>query len=93
MRAWPHGLGALPGSFCPHWNGEAERQPVFTEAVADGLLPSGYAADDGAGLHWVDGQLRGAIAEREGARVARFTASDEPASGGLVIEQLTPEVL
>jgi len=25
--------------------------------------------------------------------VARFTASDEPASGGLVIEQLTPEVL
>ena len=68
-------------------------EPQFTEAVADGLLPSGYAADDGAGLHWVDGQLRGAIAEREGARVARFTASDEPASGGLVIEQLTPEVL
>ena len=93
VRSWPHGLGVLPGSFCPHWNGEAERQPVFTEAVANGLLPSGYAADDGAGLHWVDGQLRGAIAEREGARVARFAASDEPASGGLVIEQLTPEVL
>lgn len=93
VRAWPHGLGLLKGSFCPHWNGEAERQPVFTEAVANGDLPSGYAADDGAALHWVDGVLRGAVAERAGARVARFTASDEPATGGLLIEQLVPEVL
>jgi len=93
IRPWPHGLGVLPGSFCPHWDGEEERQPVFTEAIASGLLPGGWAADDGAALHWVDDRLRGPIAERPGARVARFTASDEPASGGLTIEQLEPEVL
>lgn len=93
VRAWPHGLGMLPGSFCPHWDGEVERQPVFTEAIANGDLPAGFAADDGAALHWVDRVLHGAIAERAGARLARFTASDEPASGGLIIEQLDVELL
>lgn len=93
VRAWPYGLGVLPGSFCPHWNGEAERQPVFTRAIANGNLPGGYAADDGAALHWVDGKLRGAVTEVEGARVARFSASEEPTAGGLVIEQLTTELL
>ncbi|MPN54706.1 hypothetical protein SDC9_202383 [bioreactor metagenome] len=89
----PDGLGILQGSFCPHWDGESKRQPIFTDAIAAGLLPAGYAADDGAALHWVDAKLSGAVAEREGARVARFSPSGEPASGGLVIEQLPVELL
>ncbi|WP_341729196.1 Type 1 glutamine amidotransferase-like domain-containing protein [Brooklawnia sp.] len=93
LRVLPDGLGILQGSFCPHWDGEKKRQPVFTDAIATGLLPAGYAADDGAALHWVNGALSGAVAEREGARVARFEASDEPASGGLSIEQLPVELL
>ena len=93
VRVLPDGLGILQGSFCPHWDGESKRQPIFTDAIAAGLLPAGYAADDGAALHWVDAKLSGAVAEREGARVARFSPSGEPASGGLVIEQLPVELL
>lgn len=44
------GLGFLPGSFCPHYDGEAARRPGFTSAVASGALPAGYAADDGVGV-------------------------------------------
>lgn len=44
------GLGFLPGSFCPHYDGEAARRPGFTRAVASGALPPGYAADDGVGV-------------------------------------------
>lgn len=93
QRVLRDGLGVLPGSFCPHWDGESERQPVFTRAIAAGDLPAGYAAENGAALHWVDGKLRGAITETPGANVYRFTASDEPATGGLVMETLTPELL
>ena len=93
VRVLPDGLGILQGSFCPHWDGESNRQPIFTDAIAAGLLPAGYAADDGAALHWVDAKLSGGVAEREGARVARFSPSGEPASGGLVIEQLPVELL
>lgn len=93
MRPLHDGLSVLPGSFCPHWDGESERQPVYTSAIASGNLPAGFAADDGAALHWVDGQLRGPVAERPGAKVYRFTPSDEPTTGGLVIEPMVPELL
>ncbi len=93
LRVLPDGLGILPGSFCPHWDGEPKRQPVFTDAISSGLLPGGHAADDGAALHWVDGRLDGAVAERAGAGVIRIEPSDEPAAGGLVIERLPVELL
>jgi hypothetical protein len=35
------GLGFLPGSACPHYDGEDLRRPVFTGLVADGGA-SGY---------------------------------------------------
>lgn len=93
LRPLHDGLGVLPGSFCPHWDGESERQPFYTDAVVSGMLPGGYAADDGAALHWVDGDLRGAITERPGPRVLRFDPSNEPTSGGVSIQPITPEVL
>ena len=46
------GLGFLPGSACPHFDGEVERRPKYHMFVRDGF-PSGFAADDGAtALHW-----------------------------------------
>ena len=59
LRELHGGLGLLPGSFCPHYDGEVERRPTFLRLVAEGTLPGGYAADDGAALLF------------EGARVAR----------------------
>ncbi|HET9322565.1 MAG TPA: peptidase E [Gaiellaceae bacterium] len=59
-------LGFLPGSFCPHWDDEAKRRPRCEELLRDGF-PSGYAADAGVGLHFVNGELVGAVACDEGS--------------------------
>ena len=60
------GLGLLPGSFCPHWDGEPERQQVFRALLAEGM-PAGYAVDDGCALVFEGSRLTEAIAERPGA--------------------------
>ncbi len=66
LDALRDGLGLLPGSFCPHYDGEERRRPVYRSLVDDGF-PAGYAADDGAALHFLGTELREAISAREGA--------------------------
>ena len=70
------GLSLLAGSFCPHYDGEERRRPVYTELVADGF-PPGYAADDGAALHFVGTELREVVASRDGARAYRVEPGSE----------------
>jgi dipeptidase E len=55
------GLGFLPGSACPHYDGEERRRPVYTRLVRDGF-PPGLALDDGAAAHFVDTELRTVLA-------------------------------
>src|SRR5215212_6073121 len=50
------GLGFLPGSCCPHYNGEAQRRPLYHRVVAEGF-PAGYAVDDACALHYRDTTL------------------------------------
>ena len=68
------GLGFLPGSVCPHYDGEERREPVYRSLVAGGF-PGGYAVDDSTALHFVNGELRGAIASVEGKRAFEVSAS------------------
>lgn len=77
LRELGGGLGLLPGSFCPHYDGEAERRPTYTRLVADGTLPPGYAADDGVGLLFEGPELKEAIASRPGAGAYRVAAGGE----------------
>lgn len=44
------GLGLLPGSCCPHYDGEEQRRPAFHRFITSGALSAGWAADDGAAL-------------------------------------------
>ncbi|MBC7428460.1 MAG: peptidase E [Bacteriovorax sp.] len=44
-------MNILSGSFCPHYDGEAERKPALFEFVKDGLKP-GYACDDSAAVYF-----------------------------------------
>ena len=44
------GLGLLSGSFCPHYDGEDLRRPVYTRLVSAGTLPPGIACDDAAAV-------------------------------------------
>jgi dipeptidase E len=55
------GLGFLPGSACPHYDGEELRRPVYTRLVREGF-PAGIALDDGAGAHYVGTELRAVVA-------------------------------
>ena len=70
------GLGFLPGSACPHYDGEEQRRPVYTRLVANGF-PPGMAADDAVGLHYVGTELREAVTVREGAHAYRVEPGNE----------------
>jgi peptidase E len=71
-------LGFLPGSACPHYDGEERRRPVYTRLVAEGL-PGGVAADDDVALHYVGTELREAVTSREGAAAYRVEPDGESA--------------
>jgi dipeptidase E len=70
------GLGLLPGSFCPHYDGEERRRPVYRALVDDGFAP-GYAADDGAAFHFVGAEVREVVASHPGARGYRVEPGSE----------------
>jgi peptidase E len=69
------GLGFLEGSFCPHFDGEADREPKYKKMLREQKLQAGYAVDDGAALHFIDGDLKRVIAEKPEAE-AYFMKAD-----------------
>jgi peptidase E len=80
------GLGFIPGSLSVHLDGEVERLPTFRSAVATGLLPPGYAADDGAAILFRGTELTECVTSHRGPRVVRVT----PDGAGGVNEQKLP---
>ncbi|TVZ00617.1 peptidase E [Trebonia kvetii] len=79
LRPFTDGLGMLTGSFCPHYNSEPERRPLYQRLVAEGALPGGLACDDGAGAHFVDDALAEVVADRPDAGAYRV---DPDGAGG-----------
>jgi peptidase E len=77
-------LGFLPGSACPHYDGEELRRPRYHELIAAGV-PPGIAADDGVGLHFVGTELAEVISCRDGAAAYRVGPAGE--------ERLEPRLL
>jgi dipeptidase E len=84
LSALNDGLGFLPGSVCPHYDGEERRRPVYQQLVADGMAP-GFAVEDSAGLYFEDTQLKEVVAEVEGRRAYRVEAA-----GGKATETVLP---
>jgi peptidase E len=77
-------LGFLPGSACPHYDGEERRRPVYTQFVHEGFA-AGVAADDAVGLHYVGTELQEVVTSREGATAYRVTArGEEPLAARLL---------
>ncbi|MDO5629922.1 MAG: peptidase E [Mobilicoccus sp.] len=70
------GLALVPGSFCPHYDTEAERAPQYSEYIDTGQLPAGFGVDDGAAIHYVDGEVKGFVSERAGATVHRLEQTE-----------------
>ena len=68
LRPYTDGLGMLAGSFCPHYNSEPERRPLYQRLVAQGALPGG-----------LDDELAEVVADRPDATSFRV---DPDGAGG-----------
>lgn len=89
MQVLADGLGFLQASFCPHFDAEDARRPLFHQAILDGTLPQGYAVDNQVALHFEGDQLIGAVTSQEGGRALRTYAED----GKIVEDPLDVEFL
>ncbi len=70
------GLGFLKGSHCPHYDGEAQRRPLYQKLIGEGF-PPGYAIDDDAAIHFVGTELSEVVSSRAGATAYRVEKHDE----------------
>ena len=61
-------LGYLAGSCTPHYDGESERKPTVMRVVASGEMVPGFAFDNGAAGHFIDGDLNYCISSRPAAK-------------------------
>jgi dipeptidase E len=71
------GLGLLPHSNCVHYDGEAVRGEVFRDMIATGQMREGYAAEDGAALHFEGRELLRVVSSRPKARAYRVSGDGE----------------
>ena len=67
LRALP-GLGFLPGTCCPHYDGEKERRPAVHRLVASREVSETLALDDGAAAHFVGRAMVRVVSARPKAR-------------------------
>lgn len=77
------GLGLIDATACPHYDGDLDRRPAYHRAIAGGMQ-SGYAADDGAALHFCGSNLVEVVSSRPEAGAYRV----EPGEG--VVETPLP---
>ncbi len=83
------GLGFLRGSNCPHYDGEAARRPAYHRLISQRKISGGYAADDGAALHFVGEELLHVVSSRPKARAFRVALQNEE----IVEELIQPRYL
>jgi peptidase E len=77
LGALRDGLGFLPGSACPHYDGEEQRRPLYRRLIAEEGFPPGYAADDAAALVFEGVELREVVCTVEGSSAYRVDADGE----------------
>jgi dipeptidase E len=82
-------LGFLPGSCTPHYDGELKRRSSFHSLIQQGVLPAGYALDDGTALHFIGDDLAHIVTSRPHARAFRVRCE----SSNVVEEQLQTRFL
>jgi len=78
------GLGLVEATACPHYDSEEGRRPAYHQLIADGF-GAGYAADDGAALHFTGSELTEVVSSRPEAGAYRVDLVD-----GKVVETRLP---
>jgi len=69
------GLGLLPYSNCVHFDCERDREGAFRQHLLDGMC-AGYAAEDGAALHFTGDKLATVVTSRPKARAYRMRRTE-----------------
>ncbi|GAB3577912.1 Type 1 glutamine amidotransferase-like domain-containing protein [Leifsonia lichenia] len=85
LRVLPEGLGFLHGSFCPHYDAEDQRKPLFHAALLSGELSTGYAVGNLQSLHFDGGGFVTAISPVDAPLAVRVEAID-----GQIVETPLP---
>jgi peptidase E len=89
LRAVTNGLAFLPYANGVHYDAEAARRPLFHRLIAEGVLPDGYATDNGVGLVYRGTRFVEAVSEVHGK-----AAYEVRKDGARVIEErVEPRVL
>lgn len=70
-------LGFLKGSNCPHFDDEAERQEAYKNKIISEEMKTGYACDDGVGLHFINESLISVISSRPNAMAYKISKNHE----------------
>ena len=86
LRPVTNGLALVPYGNGVHYDSEEQRRPLLHSLVKDGTLPTSYATDDGAGLHYVGTELHEALTDREGAFGYRIERNDDGTVTETVLE-------
>jgi peptidase E len=73
LRPVTDALGFLPYSNSPHHDAEEQRRPAIHQLIGDGILPDGYASDNGTGLIFQGTDLVDCVTEVDGARTWQMT--------------------
>lgn len=74
------GLDFLPGSLCPHYNGDPKWKENYLDFIQEKHILTGFALDDGAAIHFVGSDIHVAIASRPEAAAYRITPGDQEAT-------------
>lgn len=83
------GLGLIDATACPHYDGEKLRRSTFHRAIAAGMQ-SGYAADDGAALHFCGQNLVEVVSSRTHAGAYRVELREDVVETRLPVRFLGP---
>lgn len=67
-------LGFLPGSCCPHYDGEANRRPSYHRMLSNGEIAAGVAIEDWTAVHYIGTEIHRVIAAKPGARAYSLRA-------------------
>ena len=97
-----NGLGFLPYSAGVHYDSEPQRRPLYQGLVGAGVLPAGYATDDGTGILYRGTEFAEAVSEVAGKGTYYVTrneggqqegATEPGADHGVTEARIEPRVL
>jgi hypothetical protein len=73
-----------------HYDSEEQRRPLLQALIGKGVLPDGYATDDGVALHFVGTRLQKVISQEPGKAAYHVYRSE---TGQVIEKRIEPELL